>query len=56
MMDDVNHKGPVKHKIVTADEFERMAQQNIEANGGYPMVEKTIFIVKPIYVPIVTGH
>ena len=54
MMEEVNHKGPVRHKIVTDEEFEKLAQQNTEANGK-PMVEKTIFIVKPIYVPIPGG-
>lgn len=54
MMEDVNHKGPIKHKIVTDEEFERLAMQNSLQNGK-PMVEKTIFIVKPIYVPVVGG-
>ena len=54
MMEEVNHKGPIKHKIVTDEEFEKLAIQN-EAVNGKPMVEKTIFIVKPIYVPVVDG-
>lgn len=54
MMEDVNHKGPIKHKIVTDEEFERLAMQNSLQNGK-PMVEKTIFIVKPIYVPVIGG-
>ena len=48
----MDHKGPISHKIVSSAEFERLAQQNAEKDGGKPMVEKTIFIVKPIYVPV----
>ena len=52
MMQQVDHKGPIPHKIVSSAEFERLAQQNAENDSGKPMVEKTIFIVKPIYVPV----
>ena len=52
MMQQVDHRGPISHKIVSSAEFERLAQQNAENDGGKPMVEKTIFIVKPIYVPV----
>ena len=41
-----NQKMP--HKIVSTKEFERLAALN--EKDGQPMVEKTIFIVKPIYV------
>ena len=41
-----NQKMP--HKIVSRKEFERLAALN--EKDGQPMVEKTIFIVKPIYV------
>ena len=51
MMQKADHKGPIQHKIVNATEFERMAREQAEKDGT-PMVEKTIFIVKPIYVPI----
>ena len=36
------------HKIVSKKEFDRLAALN--ERDGQPMVEKTIFIVKPIYV------
>ena len=36
------------HKIVSRREFDRLAAHN--EKDGVPMVEKTIFIVKPIYV------
>ena len=52
MMQDVNHKGPISHKVVNEQEFERLAQKTVDKDGGRPMIEKTIFIVKPIYVPI----
>ena len=52
MMQEVQHKGPISHKIVSEAEFERLAQRQVDRDGGKPMVEKTIFIVKPIYVPI----
>ena len=52
MMQQVDHKGPIKHKVVSSNEFERLAQMQIDKDGGKPMVEKTIFIVKPIYVPV----
>ena len=51
MMQKADHKGPIKHKVVNATEFERLAREQVEKDGK-PMVEKTIFIVKPIYVPI----
>ena len=54
MMSKVNHKGPVPHKVVTSEEFDRMASDKAAADGT-PMVEKTIFIVKPIYVPVPVG-
>ena len=41
-----NQKMP--HKIVSKKEFERLAALN--EKDGQPMVEKTIFIVKPIYI------
>lgn len=52
MMDKVGHKGPIKHRVVNSAEFERLAQYNADKDGGKPMIEKTIFIVKPIYVPV----
>ena len=48
----MDHKGPISHKIVSSAEFERLAKQTVDNDGGKPMVEKTIFIVKPIYVPV----
>jgi hypothetical protein len=36
--------------VVTASEFERLARE--KEKDGVPMLEKTIFIVKPIFVPI----
>ena len=36
------------HKIVSRHEFDRLAAMN--EKDGKAMVEKTIFIVKPIYV------
>ena len=51
-MQKADHKGPISHKVVSANEFERLAQKQRANDGGKPMVEKTIFIVKPIYVPI----
>jgi len=53
MMHDVDHKGPVPHKVVSADEFERLAREKASEDDGKAMVEKTIFIVKPIYVPVI---
>ena len=41
--------------MVTEEEFERMARANA-AKDGKPMVEKTIFIVKPIYVNAADYH
>ena len=38
----------MSHKIVSRREFDRLAAHN--ERDGVPMVEKTIFIVKPIYV------
>ena len=38
----------LSHKIVSRQEFDRLAAMN--EKDGQPMVEKTIFIVKPIYV------
>ena len=52
MMEKTGHKGPIKTRVVSSDQFEKLAQQNAERDGGRPMVEKTIFIVKPIYVPV----
>ena len=52
MMQEVGHKGPISHKVVSENEFERLAAQQVRKDGGKPMVEKTIFIVKPIYVPV----
>lgn len=52
MMQDVNHKGPISHKIVNEAQFERLAAQTVAKDNGKPMIEKTIFIVKPVYVPI----
>ena len=51
MMQQTNHQGPISHKVVSDQEFERLARMNAEKDGR-PMVEKTIFIVKPIYVPV----
>ena len=51
MMKQVNHKGPISHKVVSEEEFARMAREKAEETGEH-MVEKTIFIVKPIYVPV----
>ena len=36
------------HTIVSKKEFEKLAKMN--EKDGQPMVEKTMFIVKPIYV------
>mmetsp|Transcript_14043 Transcript_14043/g.17749 ORF Transcript_14043/g.17749 Transcript_14043/m.17749 type:complete len:220 (+) Transcript_14043:197-856(+) len=55
MMHNVDHKGPVPHKVVSADEFERLAREKASEDDGKAMVEKTIFIVKPIYVPVIVG-
>ena len=52
MMQEVGHKGPISQKIVSETEFERLAAKQVRKDGGKPMVEKTIFIVKPIYVPV----
>ena len=52
LMQKADHKGPISHKVVSANEFERLAKRQKDNDGGKPMVEKTIFIVKPIYVPI----
>ena len=38
----------MSHKVVSRREFDRLAASN--ERDGVPMVEKTIFIVKPIYV------
>lgn len=52
MMEEVNHKGPISHKIVSEAQFEKLAAKTVAKDGGKPMIEKTIFIVKPVYVPI----
>ena len=52
LMQKADHKGPISHKVVSQNEFERLAKRQKDMDGGKPMVEKTIFIVKPIYVPI----
>ena len=44
----MSNKKELGHKIVSRREFERLAAMN--EKDGQPMVEKTIFIVKPIYV------
>ena len=44
-------KVPFGTKVVSEDAFQKLAEENM-ARDGQPMVEKTIFIVKPIYVPI----
>lgn len=40
----------ISTKVVTASEFERLAR--LKEKDGVPLLEKTIFIVKPIFVPI----
>ena len=44
-----DNKVPLGTKVVSEEEFKRLAQENM-AKDGKPMVEKTIFIVKPIYI------
>ena len=46
-----DNKVPIGTKVVSEEEFKRLAQENM-AKDGEPMVEKTIFIVKPIYVNV----
>lgn len=52
MMQKADHQGPISHKVVSHNEFERLAARNVRKDGGKPMIEKTIFIVKPIYIPV----
>ena len=52
MMEHTDHKGPISHKVVGEREFERLAAKTVAKDGGKPMVEKTIFIVKPVYIPV----
>lgn len=51
MVKDPELNVPVKQKVVTSSEFERIAAMQAKRDGK-PLIEKTIFIVKPIYVPI----
>ena len=51
MMQQTDHKGPISQKIVSSQEFEKLTQDK-KVQDGHPLIEKTIFIVKPIYVPV----
>ena len=52
ILDDIKkskERVPIGHKVVSEEEFDRLTKENM-AKDGIPMVEKTIFIVKPIYI------
>ena len=39
----------IEHKVVTKKQFDKMAREK-QGEGG--IIEKTIFILKPVYVPV----
>lgn len=39
----------IEHKLVSKKQFERMAKEKHQEGG---IIEKTIFILKPVYVPV----
>lgn len=44
--------GKVSTKVVSEAVFDRLTKDRATKGDGQPMIEKTIFIVKPIYVNV----
>ena len=44
--------GKVSTKVVSEAVFDRLTKDRASKADGQPMIEKTIFIVKPIYVNV----
>jgi len=43
----------IEHKLVSKKQFDKMARER-QGEGG--IIEKTIFVLKPVYVPVPVGH